>query len=119
MKALKLMALVATASLLFTSTAAVADEVIIIHRSGKIQTLQINSAEDPVEQVSFRRKAPEAAATPQVAPVPPTAVVAAPPVVTTAPAAAPTAKSAAPAPKTPDTKPGVKIKWAEPMDAKY
>lgn len=119
MKALKLMTFAVTAGLLLTGTAAVADEVIIIHRSGKIQTLQIDGAADPVEQVSFRRKAPEAAATPQASAAPPAAVVAAPPVVTTAPAATPAAKTAAPAPKTPDTKPGVKIKWAEPMDAKY
>jgi uncharacterized membrane protein len=119
MKALKLMAFVATVGLLITSTAAVADEVIIIHRSGKIQTLQIDGAADPVEQVSFRRKAPETAAAPQAPAVPSAAVAATPPVVTTAPAAAPAAKSAAPAAKTPDTKPGVKIKWAEPMDAKY
>ena len=119
MKSLKLITLVATGSLLFTGTAAVADEVIIIHRSGKIQTLQIDDSADPVEQVSFRRKAPEATATPQASAAPPAAVVAVPQVVTTAPAATPTAKSAAPAAKTPDTKPGVKIKWAEPMDAKY
>lgn len=118
MKLLKLMALTVTASLLFTSTAAVADEVIIIHRSGKIQTLQIDDAADPVEQVSFRRKAPEAKATPQAQTAPPAAVVTTPSVVITAPAAASTAKPAAPA-KTSDTKSGVKIKWAEPMDAKY
>ena len=119
MKSLKLMALVATGSLLFTGTAALADEVIIIHRSGKIQTLQIDDAADPVEQVSFRRKAPEAAATPQASAAPPAAVVAVPQVVTTAPAATPTAKSATPAAKASDNKSGVKIKWAEPMDAKY
>lgn len=118
MKSLKLITLMVTGSLLLTATAAVADEVIIIHRSGKIQTLQIDGSADPVEQVSFRRKAPEAAATPQAQITPPAAAVAViPPAASTSPASAPAAKAAAPA-KAPE-KPGVKIKWAEPMDAKY
>ncbi len=118
MKSLKLITLMVTGSLLLTATAAVADEVIIIHRSGKIQTLQIDSAADPVEQVSFRRKAPETVAAPQTQATPSAAAVAViPPAASTAPASAPAAKAAAPA-KAPE-KPGVKIKWAEPMDAKY
>lgn len=116
MNMLKSITLLAAGCLLLGGTPAAADEVIIIYRSGKIQTLQIDSAADPVEQVSFRRKTQEAAKTQQ----PQTQPLAAPAVSSTAAAAAPTTaavKTVIPA-KTPD-KSGVKIKWAEPMDAKY
>ena len=111
MKPLKSLILLACSSLLLTGSFAVADEIIIIHRSGKIQTLQIDSAADPVEQVSFRRKAQEITTTQQPQPQPAPAAAAA---VTQAP---PAAKAETPA-KAPE-KSGVKIKWAEPMDAKY
>ena len=121
MNSLKLIGVAAT-GLLLTSVTVMADELIVIHRSGKIQTIQIDGNADPIDQVSFRRKAesphvlqkesqPSPAPTVNTAPALPAAVSATP----SAPVAAP---KAAETPKSP-AKPGVKIKWAEPLDAKY
>lgn len=117
MNMLKSITLMSVGYLLLGGIPATADEVIIIYRSGKIQTLQIDSAADPVEQVSFRRKTQEAAKIqqPQTQPSGAPAISSTAPA--TAPSAAPAVKTDVPA-KTPD-KSGVKIKWAEPMDAKY
>lgn len=110
---LKLTTLTMTALLLNTTTV-LADELIVIHKSGKIQTIQIDSSSDPIDQVSFRRIHTTAAH----APVPPANSAA-----NVAPSAAPptqqtTARKAAETAKAPE-KAEVKIKWAQPMDAKY
>ena len=110
---LKLTTLTMTA-LLLSTTPVLADELIIIHKSGKIQTIQIDSSSDPIDQVSFRR----INTTPVPAPVPPTHSG-----VNVAPSAAPptqqtTARKATETAKAPE-KAEVKIKWAQPMDAKY
>lgn len=92
------------------SSAVSADEIVITHRSGKVQTIRIEQPDDPVEQVSFRRGAGEAprAARPD-APAAPAA------------SAAPAAPAAPTVPE-PAQKPersGIKVKWASPMDAPY
>lgn len=39
-----------------TCQIAAADEVVITHRSGKVQIITIDTSGDPIDQVSFRRK---------------------------------------------------------------
>lgn len=102
----------ATAALMFGSTPVWAEEVILIHRSGKIQTIQIDSSSDPVEQVSFRKTDRTGAvkmSPSQPAPVPATREIQPPKI-----SVQPPAEQAKPA-----EKPGVKIKWAAPSDANY
>lgn len=97
----------------------IADDIIITHRSGKVQTIRIEQNGDPVEQVSFRRgkeDVPQAQTKPQP-PSAPAGIIAAPAPVTSAPPAPVTPKTAETA-KEPD-KSGVKIKWATPVDAGY
>lgn len=110
---LKLTTLTMT-TLLLSTTPVLADELIVIHKSGKIQTIQIDSSSDPIDQVSFRRLNTTAASAPpppahSAANVAPSAVP--PPQQTTAQKATETAKA--------PEKAEVKIKWAQPMDAKY
>jgi len=102
MNILKLLTVLIT-GIFVTTTSALADEIIITHRSGKVQTVQLEENGDPVDQVSFRRSVVKTQAAPASSPV------AAP-----APEKAPSQKPAEAA--KPGTKPGVKIKWAAPMD---
>lgn len=91
-----------------------ADDLIVIHRSGKIQTIQIDSSNDPIEQVSFRRGKENVTQIQQQQPLVAPAVV-----VTTPPKASAVTQSpqkAAEMPKTADT-PNVKVKWATPVDS--
>jgi hypothetical protein len=102
MNILKLL-LVLITCLFASATFSLADEVIITHRSGKVQRIQIKENGDPVEQVSFKRSAVQAQSTPDAEPV------AAPvPEKAFSPKPAETTK--------PGGKPGIKIKWASPMD---
>lgn len=128
MNTLRMVAM-AAAGILLTGTIATADEVIIIHRSGKIQTVQIDDNADPVDQVSFRKTekpvlpaGSDQPVVPQVknTPVAPLAVTTTPtqPASALAPPVAAIAAKPVEAVK-PSDKSGVKIKWAEPVDAKY
>lgn len=84
-----------------------ADEIIITHRSGKVRTIPVETHDDPVEQVSFRRTT--TAGTTEKQPAQPT---------TTTPAkeTRPIHKKAVPSTGG-DSKPPFKLKWAPPMDA--
>ncbi len=111
MKQLKLTALILT-GLVFTALPGIADDIIIIHRSGKIQTIQIDGVSDPIEQVSFRRGKDTQS---QVQVTPPTGTAPAPGAVSAVktpdspPKLAEEAKSA--------TKSNIKVKWATPVDS--
>jgi hypothetical protein len=99
---LKLMSVLVTC-LLFMAALAIADEVVITHRSGKVQIIPIEEKGDPVEQVSFRRSVTQ-----------PQSTSAAAPVATPAPAKVESQKKS----ETPQ-KSGrlpIKVRWAEPMD---
>lgn len=99
---LKLMS-VLVACLLSMTALAIADEVVITHRSGKVQIIPIEEKGDPVEQVNFRRSATQSQSAPAAAPV------AAP-----APAKVESQQKS----ETPQKsgKPPIKVRWAEPMD---
>lgn len=89
--------------LLATASLAVADEIIITHHSGKVQTIPLSDSSDPVEQISIRRteKTVSSTAAKTVAP----AIL------------APTETIAAPIqPEKSADKPKLKVKWAEPVD---
>lgn len=97
---LKLMSVLVTC-LFFMTTLAIADEVVITHRSGKVQIIPIEEKGDPVEQVSFRRSASQSQSAPAAAPV-----------------AAPAKVESQQKSETPQ-KSGrlpIKVRWAEPMD---
>lgn len=115
MKMLKLMPLLLTV-LLLTGAIALADEIVIVHRSGKIETIKIDSDTDPVEQVNFRKTEKtetKPALRPEANRIP------TPPV----PAKTPQPDQetrAQPKPSEPEqkaNKPNIKIKWAQPMEA--
>lgn len=104
------------ATLALTGSTALADEIVITHRSGKVQILPINDAGDPVEQVSFRKSRKESSTSPAPAPqqMPvstPDGKGLTPPVVNEKVVVQKPAET----PKSPD-KPAVKFKWAEPKD---
>lgn len=102
-----------------TSLLSAADEITITHRSGKVQTIKIEQPDDPVDQVSFkpgRATAEPVSSTPSAKQqgVAAGAAAGAVTVIETKPAA----KQPAPV-KAEKGEGGVKIKWAQPMDAGY
>lgn len=104
------------AALALTGSTALADEIVITHRSGKVQILPINDAGDPVEQVSFRKSRTESNTLPapaaQQTPVPtPGGKALTPPAINEKVVVQKPVET----PKSPD-KPAVKFKWAEPRD---
>lgn len=107
MNVLKLLSALMGLGLFSMATASMADEIIITHRSGKIQTIRIEQNGDPVEQVSFRRSKEEPHQIQQSQSNSTTAPK-------TASDAAPPKKTAEPAKAT--ERSGIKIKWAQPMD---
>lgn len=118
MKCLTLLCVLYTACTLFSSTA-LADEIVITHRSGKTQTIRVEAGDDPVEQISIRKEAAAAPKT-ELKAVPPAqtpsqTAVTPPPSQQAAPTG--TAKQTAPEPR--HETGGVKIKWADPVDANY
>lgn len=88
-----------------------ADEIVITHRSGKVQTLRIEQPDDPVESVSFKPgRSDQKAASPAPAP----AVVPAKQITPE------TAKEEVKAAAKEDKGSGnIKLRWAEPMDVGY
>lgn len=99
--------------------AVAADEIVITHRSGKVQTLRIEQPDDPVESVSFKPGRADQTATPAAAPVPASIVVptgqAAPELVNVTPVKEAATKAA----KEDKGSGNIKLKWAEPIDAGY
>jgi len=95
MKQVSIMMLMA--GLMLISLPVSAEEIVITHRSGKVQIIQVESSIDPIESVAFRRSGKN-----------------------NLPAMPPTPEGTV-APKTQDKakvsgKPSVKYKWAKPMD---
>jgi len=88
--------------LVSTVTTVLSDEIIITHRSGKVQIIQIESSDDLIEQVSFR-PAPQKAS----------------PVQSTILKPSPPSGEAHPDTGKTTDKAGPKIKWAPPADARY
>lgn len=86
-----------------------ADEIILTHRSGKVQVITVETHDDPVEQVSFRRTT--TAGTTEKQPAQPATT-------TTTPAKETRSIHKKAVPSTGgDSKPPFKLKWAPPMDA--
>ncbi|MGE0916969.1 hypothetical protein [Trichlorobacter lovleyi] len=115
MNALKLLPALMSLGLFSMATASMADEIIITHRSGKIQTIRIEQNGDPVEQVSFRRSKKEAQQVQQPASNAAAATKAVPDVAT-----APSPKATPPKVEEPAKaaeRSGIKIKWAQPVDS--
>lgn len=102
MQYLKTVAAIAVTSICLVPLNAWSDEIVIIHRSGKIKTITIDDAADPVDQVRFMRGTPARAET-LSQPVQQKKDSAAQPV-----AAKPVEQSG---------KPNIKVKWAAPMDS--
>ncbi len=102
MHILRLMALTGV-GLMITGTAVVADEIVVTHRSGKVQTISIDSNTDPVEQISFRKTDTTTPGNPGKTQTPP------------APTPPPQVQQQS-APQQPPAadKPPVKFKWAAP-----
>lgn len=101
--------------LMLTASLATADEIIIIHRSGKIDTVPLNDSNDPVEQVSFKRSSQPVSgdtAKTQAAPAAPAPATVQPPKQVEKPPAPP----ATPVAESSTGKPKIKIRWAEPVD---
>lgn len=115
MNALKLLPALTSIVLFSTATAAMADEIIITHRSGKIQTIRIEQNDDPVEQVSFRRSKEETQQVQQPVSNTAAATKAVPDAAT-----APSPKATSPKVEEPakaSERSGIKIKWAQPVDS--
>ena len=85
-----------------------ADEIILTHRSGKVQVIPVEAHDDPVEQVSFRRTS--SAGTPDKQPGQPATTVTTP-----AEETRPMLKKTTP-PAGDGSKQPFKLKWAPPMD---
>jgi len=113
MSSLKAITMLIT-GLLLTASLATADEIIIIHHSGKVQTIPLNDSSDPVEQVSFRRS--EKPVSTGTVPTQTTPAVSPAAEVKTSkqPDESPVPPMEQPA-KSSD-KPKIIIKWAEPAD---
>ncbi|MDY0300108.1 MAG: hypothetical protein RBQ99_00805 [Trichlorobacter sp.] len=93
-----------------------ADEITIIHRSGKVQTIRIENPDDPVEQVNFRRDTAAAPAAKQQNTQKDESVNAAPAVPVVKGEKTVAVPTEQPAPKNGS---GIKIKWAPPVDVLY
>lgn len=101
MQYLKSVAAVGVVGICLAPLSVWSDEIVIIHRSGKIKTITLDDAADPVDQVSFRRSLPartEAVSQP---------VQQKPAIGKLPEVAKPTEQSG---------KPNIKVKWAAPMD---
>ncbi len=115
MNVLKLLPALMSLGLFSMAAASMADEIIITHRSGKVQTIRIEQNGDPVEQVSFRRSKEEAQHIQQ----PGSNAAAATKAVPNA-ATVPSPRVAPPKvlePAKPAERSGIKIKWAQPVDS--
>ena len=96
---------------------AASDEIIITHRSGKVQTIRIEQPGDPVEQVSFRRGKEESPTPQQQSAATPSAPQQQQKPVASQPSAPAAVKTPEPAQSSGGS--GVKIKWAKPVDTNY
>jgi hypothetical protein len=86
-----------------------ADEIILTHRSGKVRVIPVETHDDPVEQVSFRRTG--TSGTPEKQLVQPDTTM-------TTPAKETRPLQEKTVPRTGnDSKPPFKMRWAPPMDA--
>lgn len=117
MKCLTLLCVLCATLTLFSSTAQ-ADEIVITYRSGKTQTIRIEPGGDPVEQISIRKEATTAPKT-EFKAVPPAQPSSQTVVTPPSPQAAPTGAAKQTAPEPRQETGGVKIRWADPVDAKY
>jgi hypothetical protein len=113
MKHLNMM--IVTAGLMLISLPVLAEEIIITHRSGKVQIIQVDSSIDPVESVTLRRSGENTLP----AMPPPSAQL--PPRTTATPPPEPPTLEGTVIPKTQDEanvsgKPSIKYKWAQPLD---
>lgn len=101
------------AGLMLISLPVSAEEIVVTHRSGKVQIIQVDGSIDPIESVAFRRSGgnnlPAMPSSPQL----PSHSTATPP--------EPPTPEGTVTPKTQDKakisgKPSIKYKWAKPMD---
>ena len=102
MQYLKPVAAIVAISICLAPCSVWSDEIVIIHRSGKIKTITIDDAADPVDQVRFMRGTPARTET-LSQPVQQKKDSAAQPA-----AAKPVEQSG---------KPNIKVKWAAPVDS--
>ncbi len=91
------------------------DEIVITHRSGKVQTLRIEQPDDPVESVSFKPGRADQTATSAAAPATAPARQITPDLTNVEPVKE-GAKKAVNEDKDPAN---IKLRWAAPVDAGY